>query len=1446
MKKIHVLLVAIFAITSVYAQTATTTRMAVAQTTTTSGSDIPDAGVSLSNPIPASPDAAALGKYGSIPVSPYTGTPNITIPLYTVKSGDLSLPISLSYHSSGNRVEEMASSVGLGWVLNAGGVITRTIRGKPDEEYNGFLTQVSAAQIKTLLSTPNLTATQQSQLDYYLNATADGTLDSEPDIYNYNFGGYSGQFMMDGQGHISVMPLQNIIFTFNIYSGQTTYINSFTAKTPDGATYYFGATGATGPIEFTNAAGSNVQHAISWYLYKITSPSFHEIDFTYTPESYGFVTSAQQTFYQWIGSTGCWGANCSGGIKNAPQNVQNQTVSNNFNNVKLSSITFENGRIQIYAANSRNDINSANKAIGAKCIDTIAITSPGFSKLYKFYYLNTTTSRLRLDSLIGQLEPIAGTGNFKKEKYSFTYNPDAWNGNYMFLFSQDYWGYYNAQGNQYAGEGILVPNLTVNLGGVPTALPGANRAPNGGAMLAGMLTQITYPTSGYTRFTYEANTESNTYVGDAGASCGISNQVAFSNDSACVYFNYDARNNNLHNIMTVYGIGQTPLPITVSAYGFSGPNAPSQFDNIRAAVYSYNASTGDSTLYAVINNTGTNCGTARDSTIYLPPGTYKLSYADNKNQHYTPSNPNGYKIALVARWCSLSPAQIQAETNNYPAGGLRIQQIADYDGLSTKPINLRTYKYLLPGSTSSSGWLDFQPVYTFQLNIETTAFNMNSPVASWVDEYLTRSSVSNYPLGSTQGAVVGYSHVEELFGANGENGKNEYFFTNAQTNPDLLQGTGINFPFAPSANQDWHRGLMLKQTTWKNTGNGTFAKLSEQASAYSTVKNNFNNYGIKAGFNPKPYGYSQYTSYYSNPLISELGRIVESTYLIGSDYTYRSSDTSRTYDQNDPTKFLQTVSTYQIDPTTYQIKQVQSTNSNNELITKTVTYPGDYQTFANPSNGSLVGVQNLYNMGITTFPIEEVTQKSNLDGSNSRTIKAVLTTYKPNRAYRDSIFEMRSVTDVTGFVNSSPGTNNIARDSHYQPVVVFNKYDTYGNILQESNSGDATHTYIWGYNSTTYPYNYTYPVAEVVNADSANVAYTNFEQLRNSGSTWGNWAFPFAGITSDATAPMGPSCYSVTSTNTLTKTGLSAATTYVVSFWSKSGAAITVTGGTVTNVATGNAKSGWYYHEYQVTGTATVTLAGTGLVDEVRLYPVNAQMNSFAYTTLVGISSKCDNKSYITYYTYDNVGRLNQVLDPNKNIIKDYQYNYASQGPTWQDNGTTQCETNIYGNTGIQDKQQKDVNPYSPTYGLTRWVVAGQNLTACPLPPPPIYVKMKLSSSYISVDTFNTYEMDAYSDAACTQPYTVTSALTVNFIVTITNHSTGVVTTCPQSVVITAGTNHVLTGSIDVTGCITCGGAGGSSNIPVVKKASVTQVGTGGSTCSSTVTLTTGSGYTAK
>ena len=80
-----------------------------------------------------SPDASSLGNFVNFPVAQSSGLIPISVPLSELKTDMLSMPISLSYHGSGVRVEQEAGNVGMGWSLNAGGVITRSLRGSADD-----------------------------------------------------------------------------------------------------------------------------------------------------------------------------------------------------------------------------------------------------------------------------------------------------------------------------------------------------------------------------------------------------------------------------------------------------------------------------------------------------------------------------------------------------------------------------------------------------------------------------------------------------------------------------------------------------------------------------------------------------------------------------------------------------------------------------------------------------------------------------------------------------------------------------------------------------------------------------------------------------------------------------------------------------------------------------------------------------------------------------------------------------------------------------------------------------------------------------------------------------------------------------------------------------------------------------------------------------------------
>lgn len=124
-----------------------------------------------------------------------------------------------------------------------------------------------------------------------------------------------------------------------------------------------------------------------------------------------------------------------------------------------------------------------------------------------------------------------------------------------------------------------------------------------------------------------------------------------------------------------------------------------------------------------------------------------------------------------------------------------------------------------------------------------------------------------------------------------------------------------------------------------------------------------------------------------------------------------------------------------------------------------------------------------------------------------------------------------------------------------------------------------------------------------------------------------------------------------------------------------------------------------------------------------------AQMTTYTYKPLVGITSVTDAKGQTTYYEYDSFQRLQNVKDQYGNILKNYCYNYAGQatgcavpvqncGSNWQNTATTiRCKLNTSNqNTGEQEQEQRDMTVCSSTYNQIRWVVVGTNTTSCPVP----------------------------------------------------------------------------------------------------------------------------------
>jgi tetratricopeptide (TPR) repeat protein len=149
--------------------------------------------------VPPSPDAANLGKFGNVPVSLFTGSPQVSIPLVGL-SARYPLNISLTYNNNGFKPGEPASWVGLGWTLNAGGVITRSALGNPDLQENYF-------SKSPIVLPPNSELFARYDI---INDMRRGELETQPDVYYFNVGKLSGKFYIRQDGTIAKKTRDNI------------------------------------------------------------------------------------------------------------------------------------------------------------------------------------------------------------------------------------------------------------------------------------------------------------------------------------------------------------------------------------------------------------------------------------------------------------------------------------------------------------------------------------------------------------------------------------------------------------------------------------------------------------------------------------------------------------------------------------------------------------------------------------------------------------------------------------------------------------------------------------------------------------------------------------------------------------------------------------------------------------------------------------------------------------------------------------------------------------------------------------------------------------------------------------------------------------------------------------------------------------------------------------
>lgn len=1008
--------------------------------------------------IPPSPTATAMAKFGEIPVSYYTGVPNISIPLYEIRNGSLSLPVNINYHSSGIKVEEEASWVGLGWSLSCGGAISRAVRGKDDLSSSGLgfpdSYLPSSIDPSTYLYTMPASTTQRERDINFLNDVVfNGAEDPEPDVFSYSFNGHSGKFILNKRSSPS-QPLEAILLSQTDIKIEVSYVaakNGYQWIITDesGNKYYFGTPEVSvsntgmGQDEWTadmNSLESAPERVVSsWYLDKIISPVGETIQFNYNSFTTGGtkrILSRSQT------KTHITAQNIINGCTfNMNEFMYFSTYTEN-QDVYLKEVLFANGKV-VFNTSNRQDIEPARSDAPtyAQKLDNVSIykTSENTLSLYKKYnfsynYFGTGTfaeKRLRLDSL------QESDGSINRPPYKFNYNDTQLPSKDS--KSQDHWGYFNGAPNNNVNEtkygdhitnGTLVPPCTLNTTDGTREYQGADRSPNGSMAAACILKEIIYPTGGSTKFDYSIND----YY-DPSQKIIKTTEVAY-----LTAIGPDASHPTPNPDPVIWDIKEpTNVEVGVNMQCTLGNNCmldqQGKFEYDVCEIYDISGATpvfrqgiGCDVTYE------TQSGASNEQVVLLSPGKYKFIVI-----------PQGGFASYVR---VSRPAWDTIKVTNVAGAGLRINTITTFDGISHLNDQIQRFNYTIKkddGTIASTGVLMTKPRYNYE---ELLIKNCVSSDPISTAQATVRTSSPVIPISNAAaGSQHGYSKVTV---SQSNIGKTEYYYLNS---PDQIHTP--TFPNVPTIGYVGN-GLLTRQTTYATIGNDQYKKLKDVELEYKDEVSR--NRVVKAMRAPESKAAAVYT-----PLGRKITYESVKFYDVVSSWTHLLSETITDFSQVSSDSIV-TITRHKYDhPLWRQTTGKTVTTSKKQILTTTYKYPYDFP--ADPNCNALVNTHQIDKV------VEEITTID--QSTHLQSVKRSYTQWPVN------LILPASVEVKTG-------------DGPYETRLRNYGYTSDGRVLSQSKEGDMLQSYKWGYNNQ-------YPVVEILNAGANGFYYESFEDGINAG-----------------------------------------------------------------------------------------------------------------------------------------------------------------------------------------------------------------------------------------------------------------------------------------------------------------------------------------------------------
>lgn len=1024
---------------------------------------------------PPSPSIGSLFKFSEVPVSMYTGIPEISVPVYNIKSNSVELPISLMYHAGGVKVAESASWVGMGWALNCGGVITQQVVGRPDDA-------PSQGRLNKLFNISDPEICDVSRV-------LDDLQDAQPDIFIFSFNGKSGKVVLDTNRRVIQIPAQGLKIEPTITGTSPNYaIYNWKITDVDGTQYFFESKetalsralivdGAT--VLNNNSIGEHPDvSSYSWMLAKVVGTSRDTVFFEYEDYTVNDYYFNSETRYFFNNTGTCELPNYYGSIL---KNYQFQIITGK----RLKNIRFPGGRVEFVTGAYRCDWQ------GDKYLDKVITYDNNNEKVkeqklkYKYYVanniydigafncasegsgINSQTFPLRRLFLVGvdEIDKVGAVAS----SYTFDYHNEVGLPS-RFSAEQDLWGFYNKN-----GQSSLLSNMVPNGSTIESMqrYDILGRSPDLYYAKQGSLKKITYPTGGYSDFEYELNE----------AYLAVGSNIVY---HPSVTYNADAQNTN--TILGVFTVndysGSVNMTFTVDACMF-GPNTTS---NVAFSLVNQDNVTVVSGQ-DVVNNGGGN--PAIQHTFTIPNGSYKLlSYA-------VAPFPCNYNIK-VEGWNERPPQVGQPKH-----GGLRINTIRNYDPITAKNLT-RQYSYIevRNGQEVSTGYV---MIPTAGLRNDYVSFKSacidNSGPLPGIEQYvkvMTVSSNTNYPLGTNQNNFIGYEKVtEKMLGNNGEDlGYTLYEFKISPEDqipvaPMHSYGQTYTahtdrFPWAPVYSYSWARGQLLKKYQYARRPDASYQCIKKEENYYSRPYTKDTVKGFLPAFEMRSKNTIMFTSCPGGNSISTSDAFIYTPYEIWSGYVLRDSSYTAELDVNN--NIIENKASYTYNLTNMLPATITTTNSKGERIVEDMKYAFDYIAPGLVDNAakSIKFMQDAY---VVDKPIEHIVY--NLKGASKFMRAATFNIYNVDNFRPATVFRTENNGLVANFAPSVIQSGVVVKNAGYKSQHVFDRYDDKGNVLEQHKENGMKEVYLWGYNKQ-------YPVAQILGSDYNTVAgFINVNVLNN-------------------------------------------------------------------------------------------------------------------------------------------------------------------------------------------------------------------------------------------------------------------------------------------------------------------------------------------------------------